>query len=332
MRRHVNLTSRATYPLRCSDTNEIVLAIMAIRSAQGQVTSDPALALAVGSSLQFLPRQYAVEIGVETGFDSIDNWGFFEGVVLALSFRGPEGVSTDGSAVMVAPGVALTAKHTLMPHFDALRDGSVSMVALGPWDDRVTIWNLAGLTLPKDGDLAILSLRAASDLPPDNCYRQAVITTRTPKIGETVTFIGFRMESFSDEDGFQGQAFASRGVVVDVYPQKRDSATMPWPSFQIDSHAVGAMSGGPVFDSDGSLIGLLSSSLESSEKNGPSFASLLWPIVVHDFQMHWPTGAFREPSSLLNLSPRLCKIIGDARVSIDRPEPGELVATYAEWN
>jgi hypothetical protein len=68
------------------------------------------------------------------------------------------------------------------------------------------------------------------------------------------------------------------------------------------------MSGGPVFDTTGHLLGLLSSSFTTVENDGPSNVSLLLPALSARFEGGWPGSFFKNPATLLDLDPRICAI------------------------
>ena len=51
----------------------------------------------------------------------------------------------------------------------------------------------------------------------------------------------------------------SVGEVTNVYPMGRDSSMMPGPCFATNARYEGSMSGGPAFNDDGHLVGIVSS-------------------------------------------------------------------------
>ncbi len=99
---------------------------------------------------------------------------------------------------------------------------------------------------------------------------------------------------------------------------------LPWPSLQIDCPSWGGMSGGPVFDSEGKLLGLLSSSLD----NGPSFVSLLWPALTCPFEGGWPPESFEGKRTLLNID--VCAIDNRSAVRVIKKNGGTATA-YETW-
>ncbi len=72
--------------------------------------------------------------------------------------------------------------------------------------------------------------------------------------------------------------FASYGRVTALYPEGRDR-TNSTPVFEVDAHWPSGMSGGPVFNAKGHVIGLVSRSIESSDGHkGVGWATWLGKI------------------------------------------------------
>lgn len=88
----------------------------------------------------------------------------------------------------------------------------------------------------------------------------------------------------------------------------RDRVMMPWPCLEVSCPTWGGMSGGPVYDSNGLLVGILSTSIEAGDVAGPSFISLVWPALATQFEGGWPEAMFPRPCKLLDLDARLCSI------------------------
>jgi hypothetical protein len=307
------------------------------RHAWGRVQSDPAAGISVGDAIHFRSQQFPTQLkGEFTGFNTIDNWGYFRGTILIVTFRTAAGTTAEGTAFMVAPGIALTASHTFHGHHESLATGATACYLQGIFDDQIMIWELASFTVPNNCDIAILCLRAASPFPPDRTYWQSWLTTRTPAVGETVTVVGFRVGDAALEDGdppsftFEGHAYVGRGPVSAVYDAGRDRVMLPWPCFEISTNAVGAMSGAPVFDAQGLVVGVLSTSLESEQDDGPAFASLIWPSLISRVQPAWPRGFIKSHAALIDLDPLICQIAGREALTV---EHGELSSngSYARW-
>ncbi|MCY4754460.1 trypsin-like serine peptidase [Pelomonas aquatica] len=253
--------------------------------------------------------------------------GALNGTLLALSFRDDYGHHTYGSGVMVGPGLALCAAHVLYENdfYVKLQNGGATLVAQAPLSDGgMLLWTVQRMTLVPDSDLAILSMSLTSRYPEDRHFMTAWMTTRMPAVGEVLTVTGYsasgggtvpiarrtRLEMFPQ---------CQLGAVIDRYPNGRGSL-LPGPCLAVDCAVPGGTSGGPVFDSKGYLVGLLSTSYEGEDKT--SFVSHIWPALVRaNTEPVWPPAPYPRPSmgSLL----RLGSAFG---VSIERPDAFRLCA------
>lgn len=89
-----------------------------------------------------------------------------------------------------------------------------------------------------------------------------VALTADPKPGDIVTGYGFAdLDVAKDGEGedrpFHQYIYQSTGEVLEVTPADMGS-TMPWPRFRVSAEWPGGMSGGPVVNADGDVIGLIS--------------------------------------------------------------------------
>lgn len=286
------------------------------KAAKGIVTEDPAAEMPIGSALKFNP--ILVSHNFEHNCVWLKDWESFDGALLSIHFANFETHSIEGSGVLVAPGIALCAKHVIGPNVDKIMTSRLATIAIALSRSGVQIWRISRITLIDDSDIAIIGLTYASKLPDRNLFNVATISTRFPKIGENLLIAGFRASDYNFDISvhnpnhramnFSGNVLCSNGIVTNRFPTGRDVSMLPWPTLEVDCPSLGGMSGGPVFDSRGMLVGLLSSSFDE----GPSYVSLLWPALAIEFEGGWPTPLFKGKTSLLNLAPGVCKI--------DRPD------------
>lgn len=177
------------------------------------------------------------------------------------------------------------------------------------------MWHVTQLNGVNGSDVTLLTLKLVSPLPVPPKFATIGVTTRTPKPGERLHIVGFRAASdcYQKLEGkdvrIEGSLIASTGLVTEVHLEKRDSVMMPWPCFGVECQTWGGMSGGPVFDSSGLLIGLLSTSYSEDTL---SYISILWPALVRPGSGSWPPVAKWDGVDLLSRSPKAC--------AIDRPE------------
>jgi hypothetical protein len=261
---------------------------MIIDNSYRGVVGAPELSTQPGGSL--IVRHSLTNIHAESGFASLPLGGP-RGMLLALDWFVGNTHQVWGSAVMVAPGVALTARHTV----DAMRERGFQkpdggqLLALGfEQDNSLTIWATTSITTVGDGDLSILTLvKATADSAPNTSVQLPVLAARQPNLKEKMVMIGYAathetIEDFA-RDGVGVDLRASVGKVSDVYPERRDRFSLPNPSIGIAARVDGGMSGGAAFDDSGRLIGIISRGDDTS-----SFVSLLWPVVFTPINVAWP--------------------------------------------
>jgi S1-C subfamily serine protease len=251
---------------------------------------------------QYTFPQRTVRIEATTGFRDLE-LPQLDGVILALDWVANDRHHTWGSAVMVAPGIALTAGHVVdeMRERGFLAEGGGQLFAVGFYADRVELWRADSFTRVDVGDLSLLTLvrttaRSEASATTPLRFGLARMAARMPQLGETISLIGFK----AAEESFEGKALmglalvGSVGQVIDVYPQRRDSHGLPNPAIAVNARTVGGMSGGAAFDANGNLIGVISSGFDEPT----SFVSLSWPATYVPIAPKWPPAAMPVETSL----------------------------------
>lgn len=296
--------------------------------------SEPEQELSAGERIRFTAQLLTFE-GSNGDYMRI---GAQNGTLLALSFRDRDGHHTYGSAVMVGPGIALCAAHVLHENnfYNKLQRDDATLVAQAPLSDGgMLLWTVLRMALVPGSDLAVLSMTLTSSYPKDRQFMTASLTTRMPAIGEVLTVTGLSASG----DGTNAIASQMRielapqcqlGAIIDRYPNGRDRL-MPGPCLAIECAVPGGTSGGPVFDSRGYLVGLLSASYDGAQI---SFVSHIWPALVRAQACPvWPPQPFKRPApgTLLHLG----KAFG---ISIERPDAfklgvqhGAITLEYVAW-
>lgn len=228
------------------------------------------------------------------GVAEVTDWENTTGRVMGVYFLEEHRGSLEGSATMVGPGIALCAKHVIEPWLDRLTGLHAMALFIGFSRASPVVWRMTRLTLIDESDLAIVSLSLSQDLPPDGVlWDVASMTTRLPNVGERLTMFGFRAASpafdLVDQHLHVNAAMlASSGYVTAVYPEGRDRFLIPWPTIEVESDSLGGMSGGPVFDDRGFLLGMVCSSISSDHAGGPTYVALNWPALLRRFDGGWP--------------------------------------------
>lgn len=291
-------------------------------SFEADRTSDLA-ALEVGDYLHFAPVK-AKNLS-EAPLSRLETPGRLKGIVLSVHLTSGDSHRVQGCAVMVAPGVALCASHVFQGDIDRLLAGELNVLCVGTADHGNELWNIRHVTFVPNTDVCILSLSLVDGLPPNRTFHQASVTTRVPRSGERLFVVAFKAE---DEDCIQwkpGQKIrtnilACAGKVTQHFLCGRDRHMMPGACIEVDFDSWGGMSGGPVFDEEGWLIGVLSSSMASGEDSSPSFVSLAMAALAYPFKGGWMDPGPGVVRSLLSMSGKLC--------TIERPE--SIAASYTE--
>jgi Trypsin-like peptidase domain len=303
------------------------------------ISEDPAIALPSGARLVFEPILPKFGPSIERAA-ALTNWHAFEGIVLAIVFADTENYWILGSAVLVAPGIALCASHVIETHVDEMLQSKVDAVCFGITSGGAQAWKIFKLHSIPGTDVSVLGLQCASALPPSRTFYRASITTRLPTIGERIVVAGFRASEklFPRRgDGHEiflgGSLTVCSGKVQERYSQGRDKLLAPSPCIEIDCPAWGGMSGGPVFDSRGFLVGLIRRSWETIDEPSPMLSTLLWPTLGHRFDGGWPM-LFQQKSLLELNRAGVCFIDRPEAVSVSYPEssPQIVDTAYSAWS
>lgn len=302
------------------------------------VSHDPAQLAAAGDAFRFK--------GVRPGFHQDQpsfaappQLGQFEGLLLIVSYSTAEKHYVLGSAVMVAPGIALCVAHVVRVFLDELAAGMVAAMFVGLASHGAEGWKASHVTTIDPGEICILSFEYMAQLPPGNTFHLACLTTRLPALGERLFMVGFRAgaEEFVRNDTVPAELEAhlliSNGPVLELFPSGLGSYK-PWSTLTVDGAAIGGMSGGAVFDSRGFLVGLISSSFEvgGGQLPSPTFVALTWSALGVQFPGIWPAfPQFVGNKTLLGLaSGKVCFIERPEAIEI-KDASGQPVSFYTPW-
>ena len=101
-----------------------------------------------------------------------------------------------------------------------------------------------------------------------------------PKIGERLWAVGYR-EVVNDGTPQIG-AFVTSGLVTEQFSSGRGSY-INGACVEVAMKSLGGMSGGPVFNEEGRVVGVISTCLEGQEDNlGPTYVTLIWPSLISE--------------------------------------------------
>lgn len=187
-----------------------------------------------------------------------------------------------GSGVMIGPGLMLTATHVL-DEFPRSGSGPVLLTFLPEGAARA--W-LPTATVTCSGksefmmhdrnvvsDLSVVSCSLNSDAHISHIFSLAPIELCLPLPGQRLWALGFRHGKI--EPGVAPVTpLVSSGLVTACYPHGRGER-MRSPCIEVSMEAQGGMSGGPVYNEDGRLVGIVSSSFDG----GPTYVTLVWDAL-----------------------------------------------------
>jgi hypothetical protein len=225
--------------------------------------------------------------------------------------RGQRLARFGGTAVFVAPLIALTAAHVAQdhyrvdPHYDIKHfdrwkarsnyfypPNSVGLLQIPDPDDqgvveRAASWLVNRVWQSAFTDLAVMC--AVPDEGPTTAKQMALAVSYfewsllPPPVGSQVVMLGFPnsdVSSIADRTNFRAQYVLQSGEVVEVFERMRDAGMYSFPCFSIDQAVEGGFSGGAVFW-EGRLCGIV-----SGDSFGHTYAATLWPLCL--MECHYP--------------------------------------------
>lgn len=294
-----------------------------LRKLSGVVSPDPLKGLPIGANLRIRPVVFGTSDAQCVPLH-VTNWTFFEGALLAVAFHGGQETRIDGTAVMIAPGLAMTATHVLANNLEGLRDGTVFGICAGPRSGGLDLWKFRSISHDEADDTAFLSLELMSPITDGWHLSTMPLTTRCPSVGEKVTITGFRFEEpwgfASDGSPVEaiGNLYAASGEVSAVYHPFRDHILMPYPAIEIQCGSLGAMSGGAVLDRDGCLLGLIARGFNTEAKDGPTYASwIVSSALARKLDIPWPPGMYAGQVSATAIADAALRIIGREALTVE---------------
>lgn len=210
-----------------------------------------------------------------------------------------------GTAFFIAPGIAVSAWHVFEDFLPEPTNGVFENAPMPAEFQLVSplgqgealIWPVnsfsVGSTIGAIGadgsDLTSIGCHLAGEQPIQKVHSCLILTDRFPAIGEKLHIIGLKEPL---KRGWSApvvlETYESVGRVIDVFPNGRGRMP-PGPCFAISSGATGGMSGAPVFDNNGFVIGVLSTGTEDRD-NGYSIVSSITPVLNHRITQSWRPG------------------------------------------
>ena len=229
--------------------------------------------------------------------------------------------------MFVADRLIMTVKHVLQGYWDIYGNPNVVMERFGkkmaPFEMFATqvprnstvpaMWAASKVSICPYSDLALISVVPVDELAKaQKSLKSPIMNILPPVKGETIAAFGFASTHIVREEGLQVEfglnPITSPGVVTDVYPESRDSALLSFPSFEVQTHFIGGMSGGPIFNQAGELCGLVCSGYDHAPV---AYGVVLWPIVGIRIDHNLPGVLSEGPHTILEMARSgLLRVIG----------------------
>jgi len=158
-----------------------------------------------------------------------------------------------------------------------------------------------GVYYSQPHDIAFLHLVPAGPMPHDHVWECPKLDLLPPRAGSTIAAFGYpksRMqETVANHWEVRTDATTATGTVLEVHHEAVDRSFHPFPCFRTNARFDPGMSGGPVFNEEGHVCGIVCSNMPPEEEDGAhvSYVSTLWPSLGTMVDVPWegryPSGA-----------------------------------------
>ncbi|MGI4812475.1 MAG: S1 family peptidase [Janthinobacterium lividum] len=231
--------------------------------------------------LETLRRSWTT--AVYTDDDGIGHMGSLHeagDALVAVALLEDCGTTVLGSGVMIGPGLVIVATHVLDEF--ARRNAKPVLLTFLPCGSRAWLPRESSTVSGPSAfdpdrrivsDISLLSCTLNSEAHETYALTLAPMQVSLPLVGERLWAFGYRHEALNDTAALISPLVAS-GVVTSVFPQGRGER-MPSACVEVAMDTKGGMSGGPVVNASGDLVGVVSSSFDG----GPSYVTLIWEAL-----------------------------------------------------
>lgn len=187
-----------------------------------------------------------------------------------------------GSAVAISDYFALTAKHVLEDYQERAAPEDTMIRAASGLDERhkQREWVVRATVTEPGTEIALLYFGESGG--PIRGLKFPVLAIAPPEPDSKAIAVGFAESTaepiHEDTWAWREKPVISTGRVTEIHGQRRDAVMLPYPSASTECFVQGGMSGGPVFNEDGDVIGIISTSNEDLESPYAAF-TLIWTAL-----------------------------------------------------
>jgi hypothetical protein len=200
-----------------------------------------------------------------------------------------------GTAIMIAPRIALTARHVIESCLNQIEDkqtasvgnvnGSFSLQFAQIQEGKTgALWFTIRVYYHTKSDIAIFLLTPFSEAA--NNYKGdkfPLIELLPPTVGSRIFGFGYHSQEMVEaEMTWNVNPSTTSGQVLEVFVERRDEGLLNFPCYRTNAKFAPGMSGGPIFNERGCLCGLMSSNLPpiNDGEEDASFIATLWPMLA----------------------------------------------------
>jgi hypothetical protein len=152
------------------------------------------------------------------------------------------------------------------------------------------------------------------------------LTMDPPVVGSGCMALGYPQK----QGVASGQLIASRGLVEEIHPAKRDSVLSDFPTFRTTAAYRSGMSGGPIIDSRGYVAGVVSHGFD--EESGPplGYGAAIAGLVELKVELHDDNRVLREFTFPELIAHKAVGTISDRSVTLQRSEEGVMLTWHQD--
>ena len=245
-----------------------------------------------------------------------------------------------GTAFLLTPTLLVTAKHVVDEYWKKLDPreevgagghGEFSCTALQEHVGGKTVrYEVRKVWSPRTHwmDLAILALDRPAEFSDGHAPAALSFSAIPPQIGEPVFAFGYHRDkaTVGDEVITLARARAATfGVVKALHPLGR-GGHLSWPCFEVNARFEGGMSGGPVFNERGEVVGLICTGMAFADPDAEplSYVTMIWPMFAVEIDHPEPDLQCKYP--ILELARKgVVAGRGWESISLRRSETGDVV-------
>ncbi len=236
-------------------------------------------------------------------------------VVVSIGYQDKDNFFVSGTGVIIAPHLIITARHVIEDFINQftnvrleknMKTGkenetidhvNIFAAQYAENGNKIYVWRAYEIYFCLQSDIAFLYVLSANNESADYSWKKCKIDLNLPSVGARIVGFGFHNSTSKISVGEQGtslhwdnSAATTIGKVVEIFPERRDSVRLNFPCFQTDAQFEGGMSGGPVFNEEGSLCGLICDSFPATNEfpEHVSYVTLLWPAMITQLKIPYP--------------------------------------------